>query len=69
MAERTVGRESCLHVVWSCGGLEVGQVTGHARGNSDGVIIVDVAARARNLGMKTSQRKTCCRVIEYRSQP
>ena len=45
--------ESCLHVVRCLCGLEVRQMAGHARSNSDGVIIVDVAARAGNLGVET----------------
>ena len=59
--------ESCLHVVRGLRGLEVGKVAGHAAGNSYGVIIVDVAARACNLGVKTSQWEAGCRVIKYRS--
>src|SRR6266849_4935162 len=37
---------------------------------SERVVVIDVAACAGNrCGVKTSQRKTGCRVIEYRSSP
>ena len=69
VAKCAIGRESNLRVVRARSGLVIGQVAGNASRYGQAVIVVDVATRARNRCMKTSQRETCCRVIEYRSRP
>jgi hypothetical protein len=69
VAERAVGRESNLRVDRSCRALISSQVARNTSGHRQLVVVVDVAARASNRRMKTSQREACCRVIKYRSRP
>lgn len=56
-------------MVGTLGRLEILQVTRHACGTGQLVIIVDVALTALNRGMEAGQRPTSTGVIERRSQP
>jgi hypothetical protein len=56
-------------MVGALGRLEILQVTRHACGTGQLVIIVDVALTALNRGMETGERPASAGVIERRSQP
>ena len=62
-------REVGLHVVRIVGGLEIGQVAGHASCVCDGVVVVDVALRALHAGVGTRQRESGGGVIELGRHP
>jgi len=63
------GRKSGRHVIRTVGRLIVGLVTAEAIRRHGGVVIVDVAARARHRGMRPGQRETGVVVIETRWTP
>jgi hypothetical protein len=56
-------------MVGALGRLEILQVTRHACGTGQLVIIVDVALPALNRGMEPGERPASAGVIERRSQP
>ena len=56
-------------MVGALGRLEILQMTGHACGTGQLVIIVDVALTALNRGMEAGERPASAGVIEGCSQP
>ena len=71
VALRTGLREAGLHVVGIGGALEVLQVAGHASRIRvrQVVVVVDMALRTLDRGVRSRQRKTGGRVVETRSRP